>query len=147
METRIREDRLIEVVELLGRGAWQDAHVIVQQDTSIDAAWLHGIVHTLEGDLENAQHWYRKAKRPFPGADAVHTELSAARAFLNERRGRPIPWVGIDGPPHAVHDSGMRGPFSSREKRRPSCQRLRSWEPCRQALLTASRRISWSIAT
>ncbi len=85
MEPRVGEGRLIEVVELLARGAWQDAHVIVQQENSTAAAWLHGIVHTLEGDLENAQHWYRKAKRLFPGADAVHTELSAARAFLNER--------------------------------------------------------------
>jgi len=82
METKMRQDRLIEVVKLLERGAWQDAHVIVQPEKSAEAAWLHGIVHTLEGDLENAQHWYRKANRAFPGRDAVQAEIAAARELL-----------------------------------------------------------------
>ena len=43
------------------------------------AAWLHGIVHTLEGDLENARYWYGRAERPFPGPGAVREELAAAR--------------------------------------------------------------------
>jgi len=80
MDTAVH--RLSEVVELLARRAWQDAHVIVQQDKSVEAAWLHGIVHTLEGDLENARHWYRKANRDFPGAEAVEAEIAAARDFL-----------------------------------------------------------------
>ena len=71
--------QLIDVVELLARGAWQEAHGVVQADKSADAAWLHGIVHTLEGDLENAEHWYRKARRAFPGPDAVQAEIAAAR--------------------------------------------------------------------
>ena len=83
-ETARPDQRLIEVVEHLARGAWQRAHAIVQNDKSPEAAWLHGIVHTIEGDLENAQHWYRKANREFPGAAAVETEIAAARAFLNQ---------------------------------------------------------------
>jgi hypothetical protein len=86
METKARRDRLIEVVELLEQGAWQDAHMIVQPDKSVEAAWLHGIVHTLEGDFENAQHWYRKAHRDFPGPHAVQAEIAAARELL-ERTG------------------------------------------------------------
>jgi hypothetical protein len=43
------------------------------------AAWLHGIVHTLEGDLDNARYWYRRAGRDFPGRDAVQQEIAAAR--------------------------------------------------------------------
>ena len=75
----MNNDRLVEVVELLARGAWQEAHGIVQADTSAEAAWLHGIVHALEGDVENARHWYRKANRPFPGEAAVQEEIAAAR--------------------------------------------------------------------
>ena len=60
-------------------GAWQDAHGIVQAEDSPLAAWLHGIVHTLEGDLENARYWYRKANRAFPGPEAVQGEIAAAR--------------------------------------------------------------------
>jgi hypothetical protein len=73
---------LAHVVELLEAGAWQQAHTIVQEDTSGLAAWLHGIVHTLEGDLDNAQYWYRKADRPFRGADVVADEIAAARAAV-----------------------------------------------------------------
>jgi len=70
---------LTRAVELLETGAWQPAHEIVQKENSTLAAWLHGIVHTLEGDLDNARYWYRKADRVFPGADAVQNEIIAAR--------------------------------------------------------------------
>jgi len=76
--------RLARAVELLEAGNWQQAHDIVQADTSPLAAWLHGIVHTLEGDLDNARYWYRKADRVFPGAQAVPGELAAARRSLPE---------------------------------------------------------------
>ena len=76
--------RLIEALEHLARRAWQPAHAIVQEHKSPEAAWLHGIVHTIEGDLENARHWYRKANRDFPGPAAVEGEIAAARAFLTQ---------------------------------------------------------------
>ena len=76
--------RLARAVELLEAGDWQQAHEIVQADTSALAAWLHGIVHTLEGDLDNARYWYRKADRVFRGPDAVGEELAAARRSLPE---------------------------------------------------------------
>ena len=73
---------LARALDLLDRGDWQGAHVIVQNESSVLAAWLHGIVHTLEGDLDNARYWYRRADRAFPGASAVFEELSAARRAL-----------------------------------------------------------------
>jgi hypothetical protein len=73
---------LTRALDHLAAGAWQDAHAIVQSDESAAAAWLHGIVHTLEGDLDNARYWYRKAKRPFPGPAAVQDEIAAARRAL-----------------------------------------------------------------
>ena len=76
--------KLARALELLEAGAWQQAHEIVQTDKSVLAAWLHGIVHTLEGDLDNARYWYRKADREFRGADAVGDELAAARRSLPE---------------------------------------------------------------
>ena len=69
-------------MDFLAAGDWQQAHEIVQNDESTLAAWLHGIVHTLEGDLGNARYWYRRAKRTFPGADAVQQEIAAARLAL-----------------------------------------------------------------
>jgi hypothetical protein len=78
-DTPASRQALIRAVELLEAGAWQQAHEIVQKDDSELAAWLHGIVHTLEGDLDNARYWYRKTTREFPGPDAVPQELGAAR--------------------------------------------------------------------
>ena len=78
------KDSLARAVDLLAAGAWQQAHEIVQNEKSTLAAWLHGIVHTLEGDLDNARYWYRRTKREFPGPDAVQAEIAAARRALQE---------------------------------------------------------------
>jgi hypothetical protein len=80
-------DPLARAVALLETGAWQPAHEIVQKDESRLAAWLHGIVHTLEGDLDNARYWYRRAERAFPGSDAVLEEIAAARRMLEGSTG------------------------------------------------------------
>ena len=72
------EAKLLEALALLESGDWKSAHTIVQQHDSDYAAWLHGIVHVLEGDLDNARYWYNRAKRTF-SADAK-AELSAARS-------------------------------------------------------------------
>ncbi len=77
---------LTRAVELLATGAWQQAHEIVQKEQGALAAWLHGIVHTLEGDLDNAQYWYRRADRVFPGPDVVQAEIAAARKQLGTRK-------------------------------------------------------------
>lgn len=73
---------LARAADLLEAGDWQQAHEIVQQEKSVLASWLHGIVHTLEGDLDNARYWYERAKRPFPGAEKVTEEIGAARRAL-----------------------------------------------------------------
>jgi hypothetical protein len=72
-------ESLTRAVELLAAGDWKQAHEIVQKEKSTLAAWLHGIVHILEGDLDNARGWYKRAERPFPGGDAAPAEIAAAR--------------------------------------------------------------------
>lgn len=70
---------LSRAVDFLAAGAWQQAHEIVQNDTSTLAAWLHGIVHILEGDLKNARGWYARTDRAFPDPARVQEEIAAAR--------------------------------------------------------------------
>ena len=77
-------DALARALDFLAAGEWQRAHEIVQEEKSTLGSWLHGIVHTIEGDLDNAQYWYRKAKREFPGAGAVKQEIVAARLALGQ---------------------------------------------------------------
>ena len=50
-------DALARAADLLAGGDWQAAHAIVQDDASPLAAWMHGIVHLLEGDVSNARYW------------------------------------------------------------------------------------------
>jgi hypothetical protein len=80
---------LARAVAHLAKRDWQAAHEIVQHDESTAAAWLHGIVHTLEGDLDNARYWYRRAKRAFPGLEAVEHEVAEARRSLGGPAGTP----------------------------------------------------------
>jgi hypothetical protein len=78
-------DSLRRAADLLAEGDWEGAHVIVQDDPSELAAWMHGIVHLLEGDTSNARYWYRQAKRRFPDGGDVRAEIEAARAAALKR--------------------------------------------------------------
>lgn len=76
-------DAIAGAVALLERGDWQGAHAIVQDNGSLPcAAWAHGIVHILEGDLSNARYWYAEAKRAFPDPVSAESELRSLRAAL-----------------------------------------------------------------
>ena len=71
--------------DLLVAGDWEGAHAIVQEDPSPLAAWMHGIVHLLEGDVLNARYWYGCAGRAFPGEGAVQDEIEAVRSAVEPR--------------------------------------------------------------
>lgn len=45
-------------------GEWDAAHVLVQDDKSAEAAWVHAHLHRVEGDLRNAAYWYNRAGKP-----------------------------------------------------------------------------------
>ena len=51
------------------KGEWDKAHRIVQDATGPDAALVHAYLHRLEGDLGNAQYWYRQARKPAASGD------------------------------------------------------------------------------
>ena len=81
-DMQTQEKTLIRALTLLEAGDWQQAHAIVQDQKTQYAYWLHGIVHLLENDLENAEYWYKRAKRTF--SSDVPAELAAARAALEQ---------------------------------------------------------------
>ena len=63
-------------------GRWNDAHNLVQTDDSPLSAWLHGILHIQEGDLEDAEYWYGKADRNFRNRGTLDEELERLGAEL-----------------------------------------------------------------
>jgi hypothetical protein len=46
-----------------GKGDWERAHVIAQDVSGPDGAWVHAYLHRKEGDVGNAAYWYRVARR------------------------------------------------------------------------------------
>lgn len=69
-------DALRQAVEHARAGDWPAAHVIVQgyEDDAI-AAWIHAVVHRMEGDLTNARYWYGRCRRPLREEVSTSDEL------------------------------------------------------------------------
>jgi hypothetical protein len=45
------------------KGDWEKAHAVAQADGTKNGAWVHGHLHRVEGDLDNAGYWYGQAGR------------------------------------------------------------------------------------
>lgn len=73
-----------QAIAHLRLGHWQAAHPIVQEMDDAQACWLHALVHRLEGDLDNARYWYRRAGRAFDPAQSVDRELDQVEAALSD---------------------------------------------------------------
>lgn len=76
-----------KVVQHLRAGRWEDAHREVQRDASLLGAWLHGIVHLQEGDLEDAEYWYGLAYQHFRSRGTWLQELKRLEAALAQGAG------------------------------------------------------------
>ena len=49
-----------------GKGDWHQAHAQVDHLTDRASAWVHAYLHRKEGDIWNADYWYRQAKQTRP---------------------------------------------------------------------------------
>lgn len=55
-------DDLLKAIELALGNQWDEAHRIVQQyEEDPTAAWIHAVLHKIEGDMDNSRYWYRRA--------------------------------------------------------------------------------------
>jgi hypothetical protein len=77
-------DELLLAVELALAEHWDAAHEIVQKRDDIMGAWLHAVLHKVEGDPGNARYWYDRAGQlnridddPNAELQAIKTELTA----------------------------------------------------------------------
>ena len=60
---------------------WRKAHKLVMDEESAECAWVHAYLHRVEGDLDNARYWYRRAHRT-PATGALPDEWDAIAAAL-----------------------------------------------------------------
>lgn len=63
------------------RGDWARAHEVAQGIETADGAWVHAYLHRKEGDLANADYWYRRAGRQRPAVTLDAEWEALARAF------------------------------------------------------------------
>ena len=76
-------DDLLKPVELALAGEWEAAHELVQQyEDDATAAWIHAVLHKIEGDPGNARYWYHRANQPRHFADEPKAELAAIKVTL-----------------------------------------------------------------
>ncbi|HEY6241626.1 MAG TPA: hypothetical protein VIW78_12425 [Burkholderiales bacterium] len=81
----------------LRRKEWDKAHEIVMDLEDKLAYRMHGLVHFIEDDLENARYWYGRAGVPFGRSvaseikeiAALFTSRAAAAPRTNTRRSPP----------------------------------------------------------
>ncbi len=68
------------------KGDWDQAHRLAQAQKDAVGAWVHAYLHRVEGDLSNADHWYRRAEKPPSLAPLKQEWDEIAGALLDGRR-------------------------------------------------------------
>ena len=77
------KDELLHAIELALAGQWDAAHQLVQQyEDDPTAAWIHAVLHKVEGDPGNARYWYHRANQLQHVADEPKSELAAIKNNL-----------------------------------------------------------------
>ncbi|MFN9273604.1 MAG: hypothetical protein ACK6DO_11335 [Planctomycetia bacterium] len=76
-------DDLLAAIDLALAGDWEAAHGSGQQDEAdLMAAWIHAVLHKVEGDPGNARYWYARAGRLDCVDREPAAELEAIKATL-----------------------------------------------------------------
>ncbi len=74
------DQELTKAIDLALAGNWDAAHRIVQERDGDDiAAWIHAVLHKIEGDQNNSRYWYRHAGKLERFADEPRAELAEIR--------------------------------------------------------------------
>ena len=64
------------------KGNWSEAHSIVQAVDSSMACWIHAYLHRKEGDVSNANYWYKRANKNFPNMDLSQEWEGLVKALI-----------------------------------------------------------------
>ncbi len=77
------KDDLLKAIAQALEGKWDAAHGIVQgYDTDPTAAWIHAVLHKIEGDSDNSRYWYRRAGKMEHFPEDPRKELSLIQAEI-----------------------------------------------------------------
>jgi len=83
---RALNEDLIKAVDLALADDWDAARQLVQQHENLaTAAWIHAVLHKIEGDAANRRYWYQHADRMEHVGDEPRGELAAIKDELMSR--------------------------------------------------------------
>jgi hypothetical protein len=75
---------LLKAIDLALQGEWDAAHGIVQRfDSEPTAAWIHAVLHKIEGDASNSRYWYNRAGKLEHAEQEPKAELREIRESLS----------------------------------------------------------------
>jgi hypothetical protein len=66
------------------KGDWTKAHESAQQDEGLAGSWVHAYLHRKEGDLSNADYWYRRAGKAPSRVSLEQEWLEIATSLLKD---------------------------------------------------------------
>ncbi|WP_443943618.1 hypothetical protein ACJVDH_11865 [Pedobacter sp. AW1-32] len=66
-----------------GKGDWNRAHQQVDQLHDRSSAWVHAYLHRKEGDIWNADYWYKNARQSRPDVSLMQEWENLVSTFLN----------------------------------------------------------------
>jgi hypothetical protein len=62
---------------------WEKAHKLIQDIDDRNAAWIHAYLHRKEGDISNADYWYRRAGKTRPAGSLGKEWEEIVTALIN----------------------------------------------------------------
>src|SRR5205809_5520132 len=78
-------DKHLRALSHLRKNEWNEAHAIVMGMRDKLAFRIHGLLHRIEGDLDNARYWYDRAGVPFIKSMSAASEIEEIAAVLKRR--------------------------------------------------------------
>lgn len=77
------DDQILRALRLDASDQWTEAHQIIDPMTGQDAAWVHAYLHRKEGDIWNADYWYKRANRVRPSSSLKEEWESLVKYFTS----------------------------------------------------------------
>ncbi len=77
-------EELLKAIDHALNGQWDLAHAIVQaHEVDSTAAWIHAVLHKMEGDLANSRYWYQRAGKMEHVDEEPRSELEVIRDAIH----------------------------------------------------------------
>jgi hypothetical protein len=86
------EASCLRTLLLIAAGAIDEAHQIVQELPISDGAYIHGIIHRIDADFDNARYWFRRAGVHPAAAEMFRRAAAKNLTAANHSKWDPI-WV------------------------------------------------------